>query len=104
LGQPLLRALYFGLYVHNEVVLAFGTPKKQILIKPIFAHGIQSAHGKTSYRLNVLLSSTSGPTFDVGPSIWLHGWLNAINDNRNSLFLAMGLELFGSSCYYSRFI
>ncbi|PHU17181.1 hypothetical protein BC332_12876 [Capsicum chinense] len=40
-------------------MLAFGTPEKQILIKPIFAQWIQSAHGKTSYGLDVLLSSTS---------------------------------------------
>ncbi|KAJ7961833.1 Photosystem I P700 chlorophyll A apoprotein [Quillaja saponaria] len=26
-----------GLYVHNDVMLAFGTPEKQILIEPIFA-------------------------------------------------------------------
>uniref|UniRef100_A0A1Y3BX93 Putative photosystem I PsaA/PsaB n=1 Tax=Helianthus annuus TaxID=4232 RepID=A0A1Y3BX93_HELAN len=30
-------------------MLAFGTPEKQILIEPIFAQWIQSAHGKTSY-------------------------------------------------------
>ncbi|KAK8554283.1 hypothetical protein V6N12_031248 [Hibiscus sabdariffa] len=34
-----------GLYVHNDVMLAFGTPEKQILIEPIFAQWIQSAHG-----------------------------------------------------------
>ncbi|KAF8735567.1 hypothetical protein HU200_014472 [Digitaria exilis] len=63
-----------GLYVHNDVMLAFGTPEKQILIEPIFAQWIQSAHGKTSY----------------GRSIWLPGWLNAINQNSNSLFLTIG--------------
>uniref|UniRef100_A0A453SG27 ATPase F1/V1/A1 complex alpha/beta subunit N-terminal domain-containing protein n=1 Tax=Aegilops tauschii subsp. strangulata TaxID=200361 RepID=A0A453SG27_AEGTS len=36
-----------GIYVHNDVMLAFGTPEKQILIEPIFAQWIQSAHGKT---------------------------------------------------------
>ncbi|KAK8958919.1 Photosystem I P700 chlorophyll a apoprotein A2 [Platanthera guangdongensis] len=30
---------------HNDVMLAFGTPEKQILIEPIFAQWIQSAHG-----------------------------------------------------------
>ncbi|CAN6459328.1 unnamed protein product [Victoria cruziana] len=53
-----------GLYVHNDIMLAFGTPEKQILIKPIFAQWIQSAHGKTSYGFDVLLSSTNGPTFN----------------------------------------
>ncbi|XP_022933246.1 uncharacterized protein LOC111440173 [Cucurbita moschata] len=60
-----------GLYVHNDVMLAFGTPEKQILIEPIFAQWIQSAHGKTSYGFDVLLSSTSGPAFNTGRSIWL---------------------------------
>jgi photosystem I P700 chlorophyll a apoprotein A2 len=79
-----------GLYVHNDVILAFGTPEKQILIDPIFAQWIQSAHGKTLYGFDVLLSSTSGPTFDAGKRIWLPGWINAINDNNNSLFLTIG--------------
>uniref|UniRef100_A0A2N9HI32 photosystem I n=1 Tax=Fagus sylvatica TaxID=28930 RepID=A0A2N9HI32_FAGSY len=79
-----------GLYVHNDVMLAFGTPEKQILIEPIFAQWIQSAHGKTLYGFDVLLSSTSGPAFNAGRSIWLPGWLNAINENSNSLFLTIG--------------
>ncbi|KAL5643160.1 hypothetical protein ACJX0J_004556 [Zea mays] len=58
-----------GLYVHNDVMLAFGTPEKQILIEPIFAQWIQSAHGR---------------------NIWLPGWLNAVNENSNSLFLTIG--------------
>ncbi|MBO0206205.1 hypothetical protein J0678_24475, partial [Vibrio alginolyticus] len=77
-------------YEHNCVMLGFGTPEKQILIEPIFAQWIQSAHGKTSYGFDVLLSSTSGPAFNAGRSIWLPGWLNAINENSNSLFLTIG--------------
>uniref|UniRef100_UPI003002CF42 photosystem I P700 apoprotein A1 n=1 Tax=Didymocarpus anningensis TaxID=3120011 RepID=UPI003002CF42 len=79
-----------GLYVHNDVMLAFGTPEKQILIEPVFAQWIQSAHGKTSYGFDVLLSSTSGPAFNAGRSIWLPGWLSAVNENTNSLFLIIG--------------
>lgn len=79
-----------GLYVHNDVMLAFGTPEKQILIEPIFAQWIQSAHGKTSYGFDVLLSSTNSPALSAGRSIWLPGWLNAINENSNSLFLTIG--------------
>ncbi|KAL8249444.1 hypothetical protein R6Q59_006312, partial [Mikania micrantha] len=79
-----------GLYVHNDVMLAFGTPEKQILIEPIFAQWIQSAHGKTSYGFDILLSSTNGPAFNAGRSIWLPGWLNAVNENSNSLFLTIG--------------
>jgi hypothetical protein len=40
-------------YIHNDVMLAFGTLKKQILIEFIFAHWIQSAHGKTTYGYDV---------------------------------------------------
>ena len=79
-----------GLYVHNDVMLAFGTPEKQILIEPIFAQWIQSAHGKTSYGFDILLSSTNSPAFNAGRSIWLPGWLNAVNENSNSLFLTIG--------------
>ncbi|XP_050883559.1 photosystem I P700 chlorophyll a apoprotein A2 [Lathyrus oleraceus] len=79
-----------GLYVHNDVMLAFGTPEKQILIEPIFSQLIQSAHGKTSYGFDVLLSSTNSPALNAGRSIWLSGWLNAINENSNSLFLTIG--------------
>ncbi|CAN6458733.1 unnamed protein product [Victoria cruziana] len=57
-----------GLYVHND-----------------------SAHGKTSYGFDVLLSSTNGPAFNAGQSLWLPGWLNAINENHNLLFLTIGL-------------
>ncbi|KAL8252893.1 hypothetical protein R6Q59_036586 [Mikania micrantha] len=69
-----------GLYVHNDVMLAFGTPEKQILIEPIFAQWIQSTHGKTS----------KSPAFNAGRSIWLPGWLNDVNKNSNSLFLTIG--------------
>ncbi|XP_059064789.1 photosystem I P700 chlorophyll a apoprotein A2-like [Cryptomeria japonica] len=79
-----------GLYVHNDVMLAFGTPEKQILIEPIFAQWIQSAHGKTLYGFDVLLSSANDPAFNAGKSLWLPGWLSAINDNKNSLFLTIG--------------
>nr|YP_009664124.1 photosystem I P700 apoprotein A2 [Cuscuta costaricensis]QCW07760.1 photosystem I P700 apoprotein A2 [Cuscuta costaricensis] len=79
-----------GLYIHNDVMLAFGTPEKQILIEPIFAQLIQSAHGKTSYGFDVLLSSTNGPALNAAQHIWLPDWLNAVNDNSNSLFLTIG--------------
>ncbi|KAL4191083.1 hypothetical protein AMTRI_Chr07g27860 [Amborella trichopoda] len=78
-----------GLYIHNNVMLTFGTPEKQILIEPIFAQWIQSAHGNTSYGFDVLLSSTNGPAFNAGQSLWLPSWLNVINENGNSLFLTI---------------
>uniref|UniRef100_A0A2K1X3K1 Uncharacterized protein n=1 Tax=Populus trichocarpa TaxID=3694 RepID=A0A2K1X3K1_POPTR len=35
-----------GLYVYNDAMLAFGTPKKKILIEPIFTQWIRFAHNK----------------------------------------------------------
>ncbi|KAL2225636.1 UNVERIFIED_CONTAM: Photosystem I chlorophyll a apoprotein A2, partial [Sesamum indicum] len=65
-----------GLYVHNDVMLAFGTPEKQILIEPIFAQWIQSAHAA---RHSMRVEASGCP-----------GWLNAVNENTNSLFLTIG--------------
>jgi photosystem I P700 chlorophyll a apoprotein A2 len=79
-----------GLYVHNDVVLAFGTPEKQILIEPVFAQWIQSTHGKSLYGFDVLLSSSSSIALNAGKSLWLPGWLDAVNNNSNSLFLTIG--------------
>nr|AAA84452.1 alpha-apoprotein [Euglena gracilis] len=79
-----------GLYVHNDVMQAFGTPEKQILIEPVFAQWIQSAHGKNIYELNILLSSDSSNAFSASQAIWLPGWLNGINDKSTSLFLQIG--------------
>ncbi|KAK4709242.1 hypothetical protein R3W88_030167 [Solanum pinnatisectum] len=68
-----------GLYVHNDVMLAFGTPEKQILIEPIFAQWIQSAH-ETSYGFDI----------QCGSKHLFLGWLNIVNENSNSLFLTIG--------------
>jgi photosystem I P700 chlorophyll a apoprotein A2 len=48
-----------GLYVHNDTVVAFGQPEKQILIEPVFAQFIQAASGKAVYGFDVLLSSST---------------------------------------------
>ena len=79
-----------GLYVHNDVMLAFGTPEKQILIEPVFAQWIQSAHGKAIYGFDFLLSSSSSNAFAASQSVWLPGWLSGINDLSGSLFLPIG--------------
>merc|ERR1712078_599095 len=79
-----------GLYVHNDVMQAFGTPEKQILIEPIFAQWVQAAQGKSVYGFNVLLSNSTSPALAAGQGIWLSGWLSAINDSTNSPFLQIG--------------
>ena len=79
-----------GLYVHNDVMQAFGTPEKQILIEPVFAQWVQAAQGKSLYGFDVLLSSSDSAALAASKSIWLPGWLDAINSNTNSLFLTIG--------------
>lgn len=79
-----------GLYVHNDVMVAFGTPEKQILIEPVFAQWIQATSGKTLYGFDILLSSSSSAATIAGSNIWLPGWLEAINSDKNSLFLTIG--------------
>jgi photosystem I P700 chlorophyll a apoprotein A2 len=79
-----------GLYVHNDTVVAFGQPEKQILIEPLFAQWIQAASGKLLYGFNVLLSTNDSSAVLDGAKVWLPGWSAAINDNGNSLFLTIG--------------
>ena len=79
-----------GLYIHNDTVVAFGQPEKQILFEPVFAEYIQAASGKAIYQFNVLLSSPTNPATIAGNQVWLPGWLEAINNNKNDLFLKIG--------------
>ncbi|MEB3295020.1 MAG: photosystem I core protein PsaB [Synechococcales bacterium] len=78
-----------GLYVHNDVVVAFGTPEKQILIEPVFAQWVQASSGKLLYGLGTLLSDPGSVASTTGAA-WLPGWLDAVNSNSNSLFLTIG--------------
>ena len=77
-----------GLYVHNDVVVAFGTPEKQILIEPVFAQFVQAASGKTLYGFDTLLSNPD--SLAQTGAAYLPGWLDAINDGTNSVFLSIG--------------
>ncbi|MFI0402146.1 MAG: photosystem I core protein PsaB [Cyanobium sp.] len=81
-----------GLYVHNDVVVAFGTPEKQILVEPVFAQFVQAASGKALYGMDVLLANPNSLVSNApGPgAVWLPGWLDAINAGNNSLFLQIG--------------
>ncbi|NET64714.1 MAG: photosystem I core protein PsaB [Moorea sp. SIO1G6] len=78
-----------GLYVHNDVVVAFGTPEKQILVEPVFAQFIQATHGKLLYGFDTLLSNPDSIASGTGAA-YLPGWLDAINSGANSLFLTIG--------------
>jgi photosystem I P700 chlorophyll a apoprotein A2 len=79
-----------GLYIHNDTVVAFGQPEKQILVEPLFAQWIQAASGKLLYGFDVLLSSNESPATIASSQVWLPGWTEAINSGKNSLFLTIG--------------
>jgi len=79
-----------GLYIHNDTVVAFGQPEKQILFEPLFAEYIQAASGKAVYEFNILLASSTSPATAAGNQVWLPGWLEAINNPKNDLFLKIG--------------
>jgi len=80
-----------GLYVHNDVVVAFGTPEKQILVEPVFAQFVQAASGKALYGFNVLLANPDSAASIASANIaGPHYWLDAINSGANSLFLTIG--------------
>ncbi|WP_205370343.1 photosystem I core protein PsaB [Thermoleptolyngbya sp. PKUAC-SCTB121] len=82
-----------GLYVHNDVMQAFGTPEKQILVEPVFAQFVQASSGKALYGFNALLSNPDSIAATAWPNhgnVWLPGWLDAINSGANSLFLTIG--------------
>ena len=70
------------------MVVAFGTPEKQILVEPVFAQYVQAASGKLLYGFDTLLSNPDSIT-QTGAA-WLPGWFEAINNNANSLFLTIG--------------
>ncbi|MCU0548999.1 MAG: photosystem I core protein PsaB [Leptolyngbya sp. Prado105] len=78
-----------GLYVHNDVQVAFGASEKQILIEPVFAQFVQASHGKALYGFNALLSNADSVAANTGAA-YLPNWLDAINSGTNSLFLTIG--------------
>ena len=79
-----------GLYVHNDVVVAFGTPEKQILVEPVFAQFVQAASGKAIYGFDVLLSNAASSASLASQNIpGEHYWMAAINGNTD-VFLPIG--------------
>jgi photosystem I P700 chlorophyll a apoprotein A2 len=79
-----------GLYIHNDTVVAFGQPEKQILFEPLFAEYIQAASGKGVYGFTTLLSVPDSIATIAGNQVWLPNWLQTINNTNNDLFLQIG--------------
>jgi photosystem I P700 chlorophyll a apoprotein A2 len=53
-------------------------------------NGSNLLKGKSVYGFDLLLSSSVVVAFGGAQSLWLPGWLEAINSNTNSLFLTIG--------------
>lgn len=61
-----------------------------IYISFYFFNLFQSSHGKEFYNFSTLLSSKGSISWGLVKNFWLAGWLSAINDRSNSLFLPIG--------------
>ncbi|KAL4022630.1 hypothetical protein IC575_016370 [Cucumis melo] len=73
-----------ALYTHHQYIAGF-------IMTGAFAHGaifFIRDYNPEQNEDNVL--ARIGPAFNAGRSIWLPGWLNAVNENSNSLFLTIG--------------
>ena len=79
-----------GIYCHNDVVVAFGTPEKQILVEPVFAQFIQGAHGKLLYGFTGWLSNPDSMAASGLANNWVPGWMEAINNDALSPFMTIG--------------
>ena len=82
-STKIMYCLGFILDIHNDLVVAFDTPEKQILIDPVFAQFVQATCSKALYGFDVLLSNTDSLAF-IGTA-YLPSWLDAINNGNNFL-------------------
>ncbi|CAN6455253.1 unnamed protein product [Victoria cruziana] len=71
-----------GLYVHNDVMLAFGTSEKQFLIEPIFSQWI--------YWLNVINENRNLLFLTIGPGDFLVHYAIALGLHTTTLILVKG--------------
>jgi photosystem I P700 chlorophyll a apoprotein A2 len=63
-----LGAHTLGIFVHNDVVCAFGEVEKQILLEPVFAELIQQSSGKVQYAFGTLVPAQTVSTASVAES------------------------------------
>jgi len=81
-----------GIYVHNDVVVAFGTPEKQILVEPVFAQALQAFSGKVVYGIDALLANANSSASLAAQSMpGNHYWMDMINaPNATTNFVPIG--------------
>ena len=80
----------FGLYVHNDVVVAFGQPEKQILWNQFLLNGYKHLQEKQCMVLMCYFHQQAALLRQQVVTFGLPGWLDAINSGKNSLFLPIG--------------
>jgi photosystem I P700 chlorophyll a apoprotein A2 len=56
-----LGAHVLGIFVHNDVVCAFGEVEKQLLLEPVFAELVQQSAGKDLYAFGTLVPASGVP-------------------------------------------
>lgn len=90
-----------GVYVHNDSVVAFGQPEKQLLLEPVLAELLQSSTGKASYGFTLFVpNGPAGTDFllPLGPGDFLAHHAIALGLHVTTLVLLKGaLDARGSS-------
>ncbi len=64
-----------GLYVHNDVMQAFGRPEDQILIEPVFAQFVQAQSGKIIAGIPAIFGGLAA----TAPGAFVNGWTQTVN-------------------------
>jgi len=69
-----------GLYVHNDVMVAFNRPEDQILIEPVFAQWVQAQSGVIIPGITALFGGISASgTLSTAPGVFGQGWFCSVN-------------------------
>jgi photosystem I P700 chlorophyll a apoprotein A2 len=63
-----LGAHVLGIFVHNDVVCAFGEVEKQLLLEPVFAELVQMSSGKDQYAFGTLVPATTSSAAGLAES------------------------------------
>jgi photosystem I P700 chlorophyll a apoprotein A2 len=102
-----LGAHTLGIFVHNDVVSAFGAVEKQLSIEPVFAELVQQSSGKDQYAFGTLVASKEATMsylaesyLPLGPSDCLAHHALALGLHCTLLILMKGaLDARGSSLF-----
>jgi len=79
-----------GVYVHNDTVVAFGEPEKQILIEPTNAQIIQQSSGKALYAIHIFYPASVNHCESNEGCYNSNSTNNSVNKSFGSLLLPLG--------------